>query len=187
MTLHLSLLCCAATATARRGGFADPVEPLDEGGRRQAAARVMAGPAATAVVAAPGAAARETAAAMDLMPAVESALADMDWGAWRGRSFEEVAQADSGGFVAWLRDPGTGAPGGERFDDLVRRVAPWLEAVAQTTGRVIVVTQAMPIRALLVAAIGVPAAAAFRIDIAPLSLVELSFNRGWRLRELRRG
>jgi broad specificity phosphatase PhoE len=84
VTARLILICHASTA-AIRGAFFPADEPLDEHGKVSAAA--MAGlPKADRWLTAPESRARQTAEALGFVAAVEPALRDCDYGAWRGRS-----------------------------------------------------------------------------------------------------
>lgn len=180
LSARLVLVCHAATPSMRTGGFASPDEPLDEAGVR-AVARLQ--PSKTTVLTSPALAARQTAAAFG-EGAIEDALRDIDHGAWTGRTFAEL---DPAALVAWLADPAAGAPGGEPLAAVVARLGVWLAATAERTAPLIAVTHPMVIRAALAAALELPPAATLRIDIAPLSQMQLSFNRVWRLQGLTRG
>ncbi|WP_162527250.1 histidine phosphatase family protein [Sphingomonas solaris] len=181
---HLLLLCCAGTAAARTGAFAAPGDLLDASGRARAAALRLPGPAPDRVFASPVAAARETADLMGLGTVAETRLADIGHGAWTGRLFTEVHLADPDAFARWLAAPEAGTPGGETFATLAGRVGAWLGEQAAAGGTVLGVTHPMVLRAALHAAIGLAPAVAMRIDLPPLGLVRLSFNRGWRLQSL---
>ncbi len=125
-------------------------------------------------------AARETAALLGLEAAVEPALRDVDPGAWAGRTLEAVAAEDPAGVTAWLA--GGAPPDGEALDALLARVAAWLGHIREPGGRVVAVTHSAVARAAVVRALDAPAAAFWRIDLAPLARVRLrSGARGWRL------
>lgn len=164
----------------REGAFPDPDESLDAGGLDKARELTIR-PGPEHVVIAPTEAARQTAEALGLAADVEAVLADMDWGPWRGRSLAELQEE---AVMAWLRDPASGAPDGETFAQVVARVAGWMDRLAAGEGRVLAITHPNVIRATLAHALGIPAESAFRIDIAPLTAVTLSFNRVWRLQGL---
>lgn len=183
MSTRLVLLCAGATASARRGQFPDPAEPLDDGGRAKARALVMDTPAALRCVVAPTRAAEETAASLGLDGVTEPALRDIDHGAWTGRPLDAIAPA---ALTAWLAAPESGAPGGEAMAAVAARVGPWLDTVRVARQAVLAITHAAVIRAVLAEALAMPVAATLAIDIAPLSRVVLSCHDRWRLRELRR-
>jgi broad specificity phosphatase PhoE len=186
MAFRLTLLRCAGTRTAREGGFADPDEPLDEGGARLARIFRLSGAEPASIACSPARAARQTIALMRLAGEIEPALADIDHGSWRGRSFEDVQRAEPEGFSAWLASSEGGAPDGETMDAVRQRVSAWLGKLTAETGHAVAVTHPMIIRAVLCETVGMPAAVAQRIDIAPLGCVVLSRNRAWRLQELTR-
>lgn len=180
----LLLLCAAPTSLSRSGGFPGPDDALDEPGRHAAAACVLPARFAGDVLHAPSRAAAETAAAMALAARIEPALADIDHGTWSGRSFEAVASADPAALPAWLADPLQGTPGGETMAQVQARIGHWLDAIAAVPGTPCALTHAMPIRAALAHALGIPLPATLAIDVAPLSRVMLSFNGRWRLQSL---
>ena len=166
----------------RVGGFPDPDESLDDGGRRKAEARRIGvtGPVLTS----PALAARQTADAMGLDAQPDQTLRDLDYGPWSGRTFEAVAAEAPEAFAAWLADPSRAAPGGETFAGLQVRAAAFLDAQRGVEAPIAAVTHPMTIRAIMAAALDMPAAATFRIDVAPLSKIVLSFQGVWRLQSL---
>lgn len=178
------LLCAGATASSRAGGFATPAEPLDAGGRRAAEARTLAERFRGTVLTGPALSARETAAAMGLDAQVEPALAEIDQGAWNGRSFAEVHRDTPEALAAWIADPTAGAPGGERMDAVAARVGAWLDTVRTAAAPLCAISHPMAIRCLLAQALGLPLSATLAIDIAPLAQVRLSFNGIWRLQAI---
>ncbi|MFD1950376.1 histidine phosphatase family protein [Sphingomonas arantia] len=182
MSVRLILLCAGGTASARAGGFADPDEPLDAGGRAKVVA--IEGLAASRCWTSLGRAAVETAALVGLDANVEPALADIDHGDWRGKGFAAI---DPEALMGWLAAPEAGAPGGETLADVVARVGPWLDGLCTGDGTVLAVTHAMVVRAALVRAIGLSAESTMAIDVGPLSHTLLSFNGRWRLQGLRPG
>jgi len=185
MATRLILLCAGATASMRVGGFAAADEPLDNGGQAKAAQRRLDGPAPARVFAAPTRAAAETAAAMEIATETIAALADADAGAWAGRSLADLHAAEPARLMQWLADPAAGTPGGETMAALTARVGAWLDDQARMDTPILAIAPAGPIRAAIAYALSVPPAATLRIDVAPLSATTLSFNRTWRLQELR--
>ena len=111
----------------REGGFADPDEPADAGGLGKAGALVVR-PAPEAVFVAPALVAHHTAQAMGLPVSVAPELADIDHGAWRGRTLVEIEAAEPEALLGWIVDPASGAPGGERFASVQARVSGWMAA-----------------------------------------------------------
>lgn len=198
MGTRLLLVSHATTAAQRAGRF--PVDdPLDARGRADAeAARTrLVLPADAAVFTSPAACARDTATALGLRATPADALADIDYGQWHGQRLADIADQAPHEFVAWTREPDAAPPGGESFAQLVRRTGDWLdaqqadaracnavnEAVFATSahGRTIVaITHAPLLRAAIVHALGASPAVFCRIEIAPLSVVELRHSRrGW--------
>ncbi len=183
LATRLVFLCHAATRSMREGAFSDPDEPIDDGGKRKAEGLAIR-PAPDVVVSAPALAARQTVEILGLAANVDIALADMTCGAWRGRSLAEVQATEPEALMGWLRDPASGTPGGETFAQVVARVSAWMDGQAQGDARVLAVTHANVMRAALAHVLDIPPAAAFRIDVAPLSRLTLSFNRVWRFQGL---
>jgi broad specificity phosphatase PhoE len=203
MDLRLLLISHAATAAQRAGRFpaatlitADKAnaEPLDARGIAEAdAARArLALPDSTTAFVSPADCARATATALGLTATVEQALADIDYGTWHDRKLLDIANDAPHDLAAWTRDPDAAPPGGESFSQLVGRVGRWLDALDTTaqehaTARpsnpvrqVVAVTHAPLLRAAIVHALGASPAIFARIEIAPLSLVELRrSSRGW--------
>lgn len=64
------------------------------------------------------------------------------------------------------------------------RVAEWLGVQAGREAPVLAITHPMVVRTAIAVALGVPLDGALRIDVAPLSMAVLSFNRVWRLQAL---
>ncbi|HEX7751414.1 MAG TPA: histidine phosphatase family protein [Novosphingobium sp.] len=178
----LILLCAGATASSRAGGFAAPGEPLDAGGRRAAEARRVADRFHGRTLTGPAVSARETAAAMGLSASVEPALAEIDHGAWTGRSFAEIHAEAPEALATWIADPTAGAPGGERMADVAVRAGAWLAALPAEP--LCAITHPMTIRCLLADALGLPLPATLGIDLAPLAQVRLSFHGRWRLQAI---
>jgi hypothetical protein len=166
--------------SGKRNGYATTTgEPCDNG-------RAARGPlpADAAAFVSPAACARNTAAAPGLSATPADALAD-------------IAGEAPGQLAAWTREPDAAPPGGESFGQLVRRVGGWLDAqqaeasacnavnkasfASAARGRTIVaITHAPLLRAAGVHAPGASPEVFCRIEIAPLSAVELRHSRrGW--------
>jgi broad specificity phosphatase PhoE len=186
-TRALLLVRHAPTAATRAAAF--PVdEGLDARGRAAAAGLAAALPARADALASPARSCRETAAAAGLEARVEPALADVDYGAWAGRTLEEVHAADPEGAAAWLADPGARPHGGETLRELAARVEAWLDAQAGLGGGALAITHAAVVRAAVVHALGAPPAAFWRIDVPPLAVTELRARCGqWTLARLSSG
>lgn len=185
MPIRLTLIAHAETSATRRGVFPGN-EGLQERGRAAAARLAGSLPKAVESLTSPASAARETAAALGLDPRVEAALADIDVGAWTGRSVMEIGMQDAEAATAWIEDPGFAGHGGESFTALVARVATWLASRCSTDGVAIAITHAAVLRAAAIAALGADASAFWRIEAAPLAMLSLSSDgRRWVFRELR--
>jgi probable phosphoglycerate mutase len=76
-------------------------------------------------------------------PLVDHRLAELNYGAWEGQTFEEIQRATPAAYRAWDADPANLAPPeGESGVHLIERVMPFLVDVAQRhpTGNVVVVS-----------------------------------------------
>jgi broad specificity phosphatase PhoE len=173
MTARLILICHASTDAVRRSAFpAD--EPLDAIGTRDVAALARSLPQADQTWSSPELRTRQTAQALGLSAAVQPELRDCDYGAWRGRTFDDVQAGEPEAVAAWLRDPAAAPHGGEPILALLQRVADWLNGEQSHHRQSIIVTHAAIIRAAIVHAIRAPPQSFWRIDIAPLSVTRLS-------------
>ncbi|MFC6093645.1 bifunctional RNase H/acid phosphatase [Saccharothrix lopnurensis] len=180
--LHLLRHGQTELSVARRySGRGNP--PLTGVGRGQAeaAARRLGGLAnVAAVVSSPLARARETARAVAEAAGAEATthegLIETDFGAWEGLTFTEAAERDPGLHRRWLSDPAVAAPGGESFDEVLRRVRRVkTDLIARYGGAdVVVVSHVTPIKQLLRTALDVGPSLLFRLhlDLASLSVVE---------------
>ena len=173
---RLLLVRHGSTDAVRRAAF--PVdEPLDAGGRAAAAApagRLGRGDA----LCSPALRARETASAAALEATIEPVLCECDFGAWAGRTVAAVHEADPAAAVAWMTDPHARPHGGETLAELLARVGAWLDEQSERGGRTIAITHGGVVRAAVVHALGAPAPAVWRIDVAPLALTELHARDG---------
>ena len=136
--------------------------------------------------------ARQTALALGIDCSTAPELADLDHGSWAGHSMGQIADTD---LLDWLVDPAAAPHGGESVAALLGRVRGWLaglaglaDTVASTPGSgagpgVLAVTHPSVIRAAVTCALDAPAAAFWRIDIAPATRTVLH-GRGqrWTLR-----
>lgn len=135
----------------------------------------------------PDAMTRRTAELMSHDALVEEALAELDFGAWRGRSLQDVAVSDPLGLKAWTADTATAPHGGETVVDLIARVGRWLEAIERLSGRSVAFAPASVLKAGLVNALGAPASSFARIDIKPMrTAVFVSDGRRWNMRSFGR-
>ena len=103
-----------------------------------------------------------------------------DAGAWAGRTLEEVAAHSPDAVRSWLTDPAYAPPGGESVAELTARVGAYLGTLEPGTHRA-VVEQAV-VRAAVVHALELPAAAFWRLDVRPERVTTLTGRAGrWNL------
>ncbi|SIT46812.1 putative phosphoglycerate mutase [Paraburkholderia ribeironis] len=192
MDTRLLLVSHAATA-AQRAGRIPADDPLDARGLAEAEAARMrvALPGNAAAFVSPAVCARDTALALGLAATVDRTLADMNYGNWQGRRLADLARQAPHDLAAWTRDPDAAPHGGESFSQLVTRMGKWLDALNNPTSgltreasshtrEVVAVTHAPLLRAAIVYALEASPTVFTRIEIAPLSVVELRRSqRGW--------
>lgn len=169
------------SAQRRYSGRGNP--PLNEVGWRQAglAARYLTQRRGiAAVVSSPLQRAHDTATtaarALGLDVIVDQDLIETDFGAWEGLTFTEAAERDPELHRRWLYDTGTIPPGGESFDDVLRRVRRCRDRILATYGgeNVLVVSHVTPIKLLLRMALDAGSGMLYRmhLDLASLSIAE---------------
>lgn len=106
----------------------------------------------------------------------------MHYGAWSGRSLEEIRAEDPSGLASWLTDVGASPHGGESIRELIFRVGQWIEKQRET-GHSIVVTHASVVWAAIVYVLGASEESFRRIEVAPLTLTDLRLSGPhWHLR-----
>ncbi|CAM4093165.1 Phosphoserine phosphatase 1 [Mycobacterium basiliense] len=165
----------------RYSGRGNPA--LNEVGWRQAglAARYLAKRGGiAAVVSSPLQRAYDTATtagrALGLDVAVDDDLIETDFGAWEGMTFAEAAKRDPELHRRWLRDASTTPPGGESFDDVLRRVRRGRDRIiaGYEGATVLVVSHVTPIKMLLRLALDAGSGVLYRLhlDLASLSIAE---------------
>lgn len=180
MSSRLLLISHAATSATRRAGF-----PLDESIDRTGAPVPAVLPRADRLWRGPESRALETASLFGVAAELEPLLRDIDLGTWSGRSFEEMLTEDPAAIAQWTSDTAAAPHGGESVEDLIVRVTPWLEQQNREGGRIIAFTHPAIIRAAIVLALGASANGFWRIDIGPLTRVDLRGDgRRWNLREI---
>ncbi|MYT22524.1 alpha-ribazole phosphatase [Streptomyces sp. SID7760] len=107
-------------------------------------------------------------------------LSGPDTGEWAGRTLDEVSAEDPASVQRWLSDPEFAPPGGESVSALIARVGAALDALPPGTHRP-VVEQAV-VRAGVVHALELPAAAFWRLDVRPDTTTTLTGRLGrWNL------
>jgi probable phosphoglycerate mutase len=159
--------------------------PLTGLGRRQALAAAEAVRAAggvDAVVCSPLRRTRETAEvvaeSLGLGVRVDDGWTEVSFGAWDGLTAAEVADRWPEEHRAWLASTSVAPPGGDSLDDLTRRVRVARDRLLARSPRrrVLVVTHASPIKAMVCDALGAPARVAWRLDSSPAAV---SVVRWW--------
>jgi broad specificity phosphatase PhoE len=179
MAIRLSLISAGAAAGVPPGTFPcdEPAEPALRVPRPDQFARLLTAPERRA---------RQTVEALGPVAIAEPALADCDFGRWRGRSLTEIGAADPAGAAAWLADPAAAPHGGESLDALMARVGGWLDRF-EGRDHTVAITHPAVIRAAIVHVLMAPPVAFWRIDIEPLSLTDLRRHAGrWTLRSVGR-
>ena len=166
--------------------------PLSDVGHRQAQAlaRRLATKAVEALYSSPLSRALETArvvgGAIGHEPVLDSRLVELNYGAWEGRTFEEIKRDEPAGYQAWDADPASLAPPqGETGLHLIERVTPFLAEVGQRhpTGNVVVVCHKTLCRLLACHISGIPLAEYRRripMENAALNIFE-AVNGNWRV------
>ena len=175
---RLTLICHAITPLQKLGRFSDDESvtmdwqgaALSLAGRYKQQARLVCGPEVRA---------RQTAGLFGNNAQVEPALRDLDVGIWKGQA---IGQLDSETLNTWATDSTSAAHGGESVGQLCMRVGQWLKSLETQPGHVIAVTHPFVIRAAMLYVMQLPVLMFYRIDVEPLSSVELRFNGYWRLR-----
>jgi broad specificity phosphatase PhoE len=181
MPARIIFLAHAATAAQRNAAF-----PLDEPILEREHARMVRAivnlPAAEHVWSAPEQRTQQTSRMLGLPAQVADELRDCDYGKWRGETLDHLQNEDPDGVLAWLTDPDTAPHGGESIRNLIGRVGTWMNDQSGVK-HTIAVTHPAVIRAAIVCAMRLPPQGFWRIDIAPLTLTDLRFNRDlWTLR-----
>jgi len=174
--IRMTLICHALTQAQKTGRLHrvdDVILPL--------AQPPIANLATVQVLTAPERRACETAAWLSGAVQIEPALADCDLGRWQGMALKQLQAEQPQALDDWLQDPASAVHGGESFAALCQRMAAWL-ATFDRPGEWLAVTHPLVMRAVLVQVLGCPMSAGQRIDVLPLSRLELSFTGQWRLR-----
>jgi broad specificity phosphatase PhoE len=174
---RLLLVRHAPTAATRRSAFPSD-EPLDDRGREQASTLSAALPRHAAVVTSPALRCRQTAEAAGLTATTDPGLAECDFGRWRGATLAELNAGEPEGVGAWMSDADAAPHGGESLTAFVARIGGWLERQAAEDGGLVAITHGGVIKAAVVAALGAPLTAFWRVDAAPLAITELHAHGG---------
>jgi len=112
---------------------------------------------------------------------IEPRLAEMDYGAWEGKSIEQIQQISPGMIERWRADPtGMRPPGGESPEELRSRLASWWdEACVQFEGQhLLVVAHSGSLRMLIALLLEQPIAYTRSIDMPYACLHRLVYQDG---------
>jgi probable phosphoglycerate mutase len=162
--------------------------PLSEDGRRQceAVARALAESRPDAVWASPLERARTSAEILTrphrLPVRLDGAFREMGFGQWEGLTREEVAARFPHEWQVWRTSPTrVSAPGGESLAAVAERVAAALDVLRdQYDGQtVILVTHAMVVRLLVLAALGLELDRLWTVEATPGGISELEYRKDW--------
>ncbi len=183
MAVRVMLISPAMNAALREARFAGDAS-LDESGLRQARASADTLPPADRALHGPSRRCTRTAEALEIGSVTEHAIRDWDLGRWTGARLDEVSASEPEAVAAWLADPSASPHGGESLLELWARAGAWLGSLdAGDPGRVLAVVAPAVVRAAVVHALDLSPQAFWRIDVAPLTLTELSGRSGrWNLR-----
>jgi broad specificity phosphatase PhoE len=161
--------------------------PLSEGGRRAALelAESFAALRVDAIYASPLQRARDTAEPIGRATGHEVTtlddLAEIDFGAFESRAFDDIASENPGVYEEWMSSPSAVQfPRGESYVDLKRRAG---GALGEIRGRhpgqrVAVVSHVGPIRAILADALGLKDELVFRFDVVEGSVAVVEWRAG---------
>ncbi len=121
---------------------------------------------------------------------VDERLREIDFGAWEGRTFEEIAGAHPDLVAQWGNNPDDfGFPQGERIRHFYRRVQNFCELLPELASEnILLITHGGVIRHMICFLLGLPAAnyLYFKIDTAHLTTLQL-YSQGAVLTGLNRG
>lgn len=180
--VRLLLVRHAPTAQTRQAAFpsttgAEPAPDcpaLDRAGRAAAATLGRALPRADRARTSYALRAVETAAGAGLVGEADPALAECDFGAWAGRTPDEVHAVDHAALAAWYADPSSAPHGGEPLSAVRTRARTVLARAVAEGGTTIAVTHGGLVKAALLEVLELPDAAVWRLDAAPCSVAELT-------------
>jgi broad specificity phosphatase PhoE len=182
----------AGTTATRAGRFPTPADALTAGGWTAAGAGAgglrqwLAGQEARALRS-PALRAEQTARALGLDAGVEARLGPLDLGRWTGRALAEVAGKEPAALSAWRTDPDEAGHGGESLSRLLARsrdlLAAWARDLTARPGAVVAVTHGAVLRALVIAALGLPPLGLWHLESAPAAgtALHLRPDGGWTL------
>ena len=175
-----------ATEYSRDRRFSGALDvPLSTDGRLQAeaAAQALAPSFVAAVYTSPLERARATAELIAkphrLEPQVEPEFREMAFGAWEGLTREQLSARDA---EAWRLTPHLVAPaGGEPLDAVSARVRGALDQLTDVHAgeAVILVSHAIVIRLIVLAALGLGPDRLWTVDASPAGITEIEYLNDW--------
>jgi probable phosphoglycerate mutase len=158
---------------------------LNESGRKQAAnlAERLAAHQIDAVYSSPQERARQTAEPLAIAAGKEvvmaAELAELDFGAWTGRTFDELSEAPEWRCFNRSRST-TRIPGGELLLEVQARAIGFVERVSRDHlgGRVVLVTHGDVIRCAVAFYLGMPLDFLLRLEVSPASVSVVTLEAG---------
>ena len=128
-------------------------------------------PAEVAIFCSPLSRCRLLAEALCPRPIIDERLAEMDFGDWEMRRFDEIAREQ---IDAWSRDPfGFRPPGGESGAEVMARVQSALAGIMAQRASAVIVSHGGPLRGIHGTLLGLPMQRWLECQIEPGSLVVL--------------
>jgi ribonuclease H / adenosylcobalamin/alpha-ribazole phosphatase len=111
---------------------------------------------------------------------VEEGFAEMEFGAWDGLTFDEVAEQHKDEMDLWLGSLDHAPGGGESFRAVEKRVlAARDRVISEHTGKtIVVVSHVTPIKTLVAHALDAPLLSVYRMELAPASVSVLTYFEG---------
>lgn len=160
--------------------------PLNERGREQARELAATIDDADVVYASDLTRARETAEILasrwDVPVRVDDRLRERHFGAWEGRTNDELEREFGDTYAQWRRGEGHGADDAETYDAFLERVGSFVEDVVERhpDERVLVVAHGGSVRAILALAEGVDLAGTYRSlpSLANCAVTRCAFRDG---------
>jgi broad specificity phosphatase PhoE len=107
---------------------------------------------------------------------------EMSFGQWEGLTREEVAARFPREWEVWRQAPARfAAPGGEALPAVAERVSRGLAALkaASQGGTVVLVSHAIVVRLIVLAALGLGPDRLWTVDAAPAGISELEYGEDW--------
>ena len=182
LSVRLTFVCHGATTSNRTATFPGD-EPLEGKAVVQTKKLVRMLDRADHVCTSPALRARQTAELLSLDGEPDQILRDCDYGRWSGRTIIDVQAAEPENLAAWMTDATAAPHGGESFSALCERVGSWIDRRLGVSGHTIAITHAAVIRAALLHVLQAPLSTFWKIDVEPLSIVQMSGDgRRWTLR-----